>query len=412
MFVCMKKFTKTAVMQRSLCALFAAAIAFSVGCNKHNEPKALKDFDQVNLVANNDEHSAAHVDATLLNAWGLAFSTGGTAWVNSTGGHVSEVYDKDGNLIAARPAVNIPSPGGATGGAPTGIVFNSTATDFLLSNGKSAAFIFVGADGIISAWNGPAGNNAILIANNVATSSYTGLTLAMSGGANYLYAANFKSGKIDVWDKTWNPVTWMPFKDNHIPNGFAPFNIQVVGSWLYVTYAKIGPDGRDQPGYGNGFVDIFNTDGSLVKRFAERGTLNSPWGIAQAPASFFEDMDQNDHKGSGNSGSGNGGNDNSGPGNNNDNGNGGGSGNGIGNGSNDESIILIGNFGDGHINAFRQNGNFIGLLKTHGHPVWIDGLWSLVFPPATATAIDPNRLYFTAGPEKASGGLFGYLIKH
>jgi uncharacterized protein (TIGR03118 family) len=389
----MKKITKPAAygMQRGLCFLFMAAIAFSVGCNKNNEPKALKDFDQVNLVANNNQYSAAHIDPALINAWGLVFSSGGTAWVNSTGGHISAVYDKDGAFIAARPAVNIPSPGGATGGSPTGIVFNASTTDFILSNGKPAAFIFVGVDGILSGWNGPAGNNALLIKNNVATSSYTGLTLAMNGGANYLYAANFKTGKIDVWNSSFAPVS-MQFKDNHIPAGYAPFNIQVAGSWLYVTYAKVGADGRDQAGLGNGYVDIFNTDGSLVKRFAERGTLNSPWGVTLAAESFFvDDNDQGDDKN--NSGKGN-------------------SGNGISNkGDDDENVVLIGNFGDGHINAYRENGDFLGQVKSHGWPVTINGLWALTFPPVTATTIDPNRLYFTAGPNKGQDGLFGYLIK-
>lgn len=394
----MKKITKAAAYtaNRGLCFLTLAAIALSVGCNKHNVPKALKDFNQVNLVANKSGYNAAHIDPALINAWGLAFSSGGTAWVNSTGGHVSAVYDKDGAFIAARPAVNIPSPGGATGGSPTGIVFNST-TDFVLSNGKPAAFIFVGVDGILSGWNGPAGNNALVIKNNVATSSYTGLTLAMKGGANYLYAADFRQGKIDVWNKNFASVS-MPFKDNHIPSGYAPFNIQAVGSWLYVTYAKVGPDGRDQAGLGNGYVDIFNTDGSLVKRFAARGTLNSPWGIAQAASSFFvDDNDLGDDKNHNN------GQDNSGPGN---------SGNGSGISNNDnENIILVGNFGDGRINAYRENGDFIGQIKSHGWPVTISGLWALVFPPVTATTIDPNRLYFTAGPDRGEDGLFGYLIK-
>jgi uncharacterized protein (TIGR03118 family) len=391
----MKKITKRPAyaMHPGLSFLFMAVIAFSAGCNKNNEPKALKDFDQVNLVANNDEYSAAHIDPALLNAWGLAFSSGGTAWVNSTGGHISAVYDKEGAFVAARPAVNIPSPGGATGGSPTGIIFNSTATDFILSNGRSAAFIFVGVDGILSGWNGLAGNNALVIKNNVATSAYTGLTLAKNAGVNYLYAANFRTGKIDVWDKSFAPVS-LPFKDNHIPAGYAPFNIQVVGSWLYVTYAKVGPDGRDQPGNGNGYVTIFNTDGSLVKRFATRGALNAPWGVAQAPSSFFVDAD-NDQDDKNNSGHGNSGNSS-----------------GISNsGSGDENIILVGNFGDGRINAFRLNGDFLGQVKSHGHVISINGLWALSFPPATATAIDPNRLYFTAGPDKEQNGIFGYLIK-
>ncbi len=385
----------------------------------------MKDFSQVNLVANTDQYSAARVDPALLNAWGLAFSSTGTAWVNSTGGHLSAVYDKDGAFIAARPAVYIPSPAAHSGGSPTGIVFSASATDFLLANSKPARFIFVGVDGVLSAWN--AGDTAQLIKNNSAGSAYTGLALATSAGASYLYAADFRAGKIEVWNSYFAPVS-MPFKDSHLPAGFAPFNIQAIGTSLYVTYAKVGPDGRDQPGPGNGYVDIFNTNGSLVSRFAARGTLTSPWGIAQAPASFFNDdadnhdlgdnngVDNNNNhnnSGPGKNGEGNNGNsgsNNSGKGNGDGNDNNG-NGSGISNNSSDESILLVGNFGDGRINAYRQNGNFLGQLKSHGFPVTIYGLWSLVFPPVTATTIDPNRLYFTAGPNQEKDGLFGYLIK-
>jgi len=254
-----------------------------------------------------------------------------------------------------------------------------------------ARFIFVGVDGILSAWNG--GNNAQLIKNNSASAAYTGLALAAKGGSNYLYAANFRAGTIDVWDNTFTPVS-MRFKDEHIPSGYSPFNIQAIGNWLYVMYAKVGPDGRDQPGVGNGYVDVFNTDGSLADRFAARGTLNAPWGIVKAPASFLGvtgDMeDEHDNSGKGNEGKGKGGKDD---------------------GMADDSVLLVGNFGDGRINIFRQNGDFIDQLKSNGWRVTIDGLWALSFPPVTATTVDPNRLYFTAGPNDEKDGLFGYLIK-
>jgi uncharacterized protein (TIGR03118 family) len=239
-------------------------------------------------------------------------------------------------------------------------------------------------DGILSAWNGGAGNNAFLVKNNSATSAYTGLTLAANGGANYLYAANFRAKKIDVWDKTFAPVA-MTFKDPGIPSGYSPFNIQVVGSWLYVLYAKVGPDGKDQPGAGNGYVSIFTTAGNFVKRFASKGYLNAPWGIAMTPTGFFEDLDGDDSK-SGKSGHGN-------------------------SDDFDEPLLLVGNFGDGRINVYTQDGQFLGQLKSHGRTVVIDGLWALSFPPVTATAIDPNRLYFTAGPDDEQHGLFGYIIK-
>jgi len=368
------------------------ALVLSIGCRKINNinDKDLRDFSQVNLVANNSEYSAAHVDPTLQNAWGLAFSPGGIAWVNAQAAHISELYTGEGAIV--RPPVNIPSPTDTIGGSPTGIVFNSTK-GFKLPNGSNAAFIFVGDDGVLSAWNGPAGNNAFRIKNNWATSSYKGLALAASGGANYLYAADFKTGKIDVWDTTFAPVTWMPFKDPFLPGAYSPFNIQLVGSWLFVQYAKLGADGDEEVGVGNGFVDIFNTDGSFVKRFASRGKLNAPWGIVQAPGSFLDDHDMDDddsgkdHSSISNSKS-------------KDNGR-----------KPTDPVILVGNFGDGRINAYTLDGKFLGQLQSHKHTIVIDGLWALSFAPSTATAIDPNRLYFTAGPDKETDGLFGYLIK-
>ena len=364
--------------------LFAVFLVFSAGCKKNPNPTSVKDFEQINLVANNSEYNNPAIDTTLLNAWGLAFSPSGTAWVASQAGHVSTVYDKEGNTV--RPPVLIPSPGGPIGGNPTGVVFNGS-TDFVLANGQPAKFIFVGVDGILSGWNPQAGNSALIIKNNVATSSYTGLSLAVNAGANLLYAANFRSGKIDVWDKNFAKVA-MSFIDPDLPVGFSPFNIQMVGNVLYVAYAKVGPDGRDLAGVGNGFVSIFKTNGDFVKRFVSNGYLNSPWGIAAAPAGFFKDADL-----SLNSKSLDGGNEDQVSGYN-------------------QNTILIGNFGDGRINVYKENGQFIGQLKDHSHTIVIPGLWALTFPPASATSIDPNRLYFTAGPDNAEDGLFGYLIKH
>ncbi|HZE85898.1 MAG TPA: TIGR03118 family protein, partial [Puia sp.] len=285
---------KTLLQTQNLSLLLISSLIFSIGCRKGIEKEDLKDFQQVNLVANNNEYGAPHIDPSLRNAWGLAWSPGGIAWVNSEDGHVSELYDKDG--AALRPGVKIPSPADTIGGNPSGIVFNSTK-GFLLSNGKTASFIFVGTDGVLSAWNGTisvGGNRAVKISSNPATSSYTGLTLAANGGKNLLYAANFKAGRIDVWDTAWAAVS-LPFKDPGLPAGYSPFNIQSVGSWLFVTYAKVAADGTDQAGDGLGFVDIFNPDGSWVKRFASRGPLNDPWGVVEAPAHFYEDSDRDDH---------------------------------------------------------------------------------------------------------------------
>lgn len=334
-----------------------------------------KNFMQVNLVANNATYGASHVDPLLQNAWGLAFSPNGFAWISANGANVSDIYTGEGAMV--RPAVMIPSPSGPTGGTPSGVVFNGSSTDFLLpaANNQPARFIFVGEDGIISAWNGAAGNNAVVVKDNSATSEYKGLALAMNNGVNYLYATNFRTARIDVFDKNFNQVP-MAFTDPQIPAGFAPFNVSNIDNMLYVTYAKVGPTGDDVAGMGNGYVDIYTSGGSLVKRFVSSGQLNSPWGIAKAPATFFGDDTDGD-----------------------------------------QSIILIGNFGNGHINAYHSNGKFMGELAQHPSPrqprvpIVIDGLWAISFAPATATSIDPNRLYFTAGPNDEQDGLFGYIKK-
>jgi uncharacterized protein (TIGR03118 family) len=322
-------------------------------------------YVQTRLVANRDGYGANRVDPLLINAWGIAFSAGGTPWIGAQGGHVSTIYNAEG--LQQLAPVGIPSPGGPTGGNPTGVAFNPSNTDFLLSNGQAGRFLFVGVDGIISGWNPAGGNPALLIRNNSATSSYTGVALAMDGGAAFLYLANFRARTIDVLDRLFNPVTNKPFIDPNLPPGYSPFNIQLVGDKLYVAYAKIGPDGRDVPGVGNGFVNVFSTAGVLLKHFAEKGYLNAPWGIALAPASFFK-------------------------------------------GDPDQSAILIGNFGDGKINAYATDGKFLGQLLSDHKILEIDGLWAISFPPSTSP-IDPNRLYFAAGPNHEQDGLFGYIKK-
>jgi uncharacterized protein (TIGR03118 family) len=356
--------------------LLLTSLSLSVACRK-NDVKKLKNYEQVNLVDNNGAYGAPHQDAKQMNAWGLSWSPTGTAWVNSQSGHVSALYSGEG--VAPRAAVDIPSPVDTIGGNPTGTVFNGS-TAFLLPNGNPARFLFVGLDGILSGWNG--GNRALTIKNNSATSVYTGMAIGTSGGMNYIYASDFKSGKIDVWDGSFNSVA-MDFRDPWLPSGYSPFNIQNIGDWLYVLYAKVGPDGRDAKGVGNGVVSIFNMDGSFVKRFATKDLLNSPWGVAQAPAGFFEDNNDDDRS----------------------------MGSKTDKHYSDSTLILVGNFGDGKINAYSPHGDFIGQLKAHNHTIVIDGLWALSFAPVTATTIDPNRLYFTAGPNHEQDGLFGYLIK-
>ncbi len=195
---------------------------------------------------------------------------------------------------------------------------------------------------------------------------YKGLAIASIGSRNLLYAANFNAGTIDVFDGHFGPATVSgSFFDPGIPAGFAPFDIQTLQSLLFVTYAKQDEHKKDDvAGPGNGFVDVFTTEGDLVRRFASHSSLNSPWGLAIAPADFSEF-------------------------------------------SND---LLVGNFGDGRINAFDlQTGKFRGQLRQRNTPITIDGLWALGFGN-DANAGSSRTLFFTAGPDDEEHGLFGSIV--
>src|SRR6185369_537406 len=242
-------------------------------------------------------------------------------------------------------------------------------------NGHSgpAAFIFVSEDGTVSGWNPnvppPAPSAAAQVGTTVAGAIYKGVAIGNNGTENLLYAANFHAGTIDVFDTDFDAKTLSGhFTDPNLPKGYAPFNVQNIGGTLYVSYAKQDADKEDEvAGAGKGFVDRFDTNGHLLSRLFSGGVLNAPWGVAKAPSNF-------------------------------------------GRFSND---VLIGNFGDGRISAFKVDshgrGQFQGFLQgASGRPVEIDGLWALGFGNGT-TAGDANSLYFTAGPDDESHGLFGKL---
>jgi len=340
-----------------------------VSCHKDEENKNSStagsgtNFNRVNLVANSSQDSAARVDASLVNGWGIAFSPTGNPWISSEAAGVSVAYDASGNQ--AIPPVTIPSALANTGGHPTGTVFNSSATAFVLPGGGVAKFIFAGDDGVISGWS--SGTAAERVVNNSATASYTGITIANdSSGTPFLYAANFKQSTIDVFDSSFAAVS-MTFTDPNLPEGYSPFNIQNIGGMLYVTYAKLGSDGDEEKGAGLGFVDTYKPDGTFVGRFASQGDLNAPWGLAVAPSGFLD--------------------------------------------GNNSNVILIGNFGDGHINAYSSDAKFIGQLSSNGTPIAIDGLWGISFAPSSASTIPATRLFFAAGPNDEANGLFGYIDK-
>jgi len=328
-------------------------------------------FFQTNLVSD-IPGLAAHTDPNLVNPWGISSSPTSPFWISDNGTGVSTLYNGQGQPFpVASPLVVTVPPAGS---APTGQVFNNTSSSFNLAPPgqpvQLARFIFTTEDGTISAWN--SGTSAILkVDNSTSGAVYKGLAIGSDAitGDGHLYAANFNAGTIDVFDKDFKPVTLSGnFTDINIPSGYAPFNVQNLGGKLYVTYALRGPTGDDVAGPGHGFVDVFDLNGNLLQRLVSQGALNSPWGLALAPAGFGE----------------------------------------FGN------DLLVGNFGDGVINAFDvMTGNLLGQIRdAMGDSIAIEGLWGLQVGNG-GNGGDRNKLYFTAGipgpDEVEDHGLFGSL---
>ena len=331
---------------------------------------AAQQYRQTNLVSDIPQ-LAAFTDPNLANPWGLARSAGSPWWVADNVTGVSTLYNGSGQMfpIASPLVVTIPTRSGGSGlGTPTGIVFNGSS-DFEVAAGQPARFIFVTLDGTVSGWNPSADpTNAIRKVDNPSgLAVYTGAAIASSGGASYLYAANFHAGTVDVFDTHFNQVT-LPagaFTDSDIPADFAPFNVQTVDGNVFVAFAKQDEDKEDEVvGAGFGYVDAFDPAGHLVMRLKSGHWMNAPWAVVLAPADFG--MFSND--------------------------------------------ILVGNLGSGRIAAFDQkHGNFHGFLRgSHGLPIAIEGLWGLGFGNG-GTAGPTNTLFFAAGIDDEQHGLFGTL---
>jgi uncharacterized protein (TIGR03118 family) len=334
----MKNFVEAAV----LCVAMACSLSAANNYLVHN---LVSDLPNI----------ADHVDSNFVNPWGNAFSPTSPFWIGNNGTGTSTLYNSSG---AALPLiVSIPSPTGPSGGKVTGVMFNGTQS-FLL-NGKPAVFMFCTEDGTIAGWNG--GTQAALLINNSASAAvYKGCAIGGTSSTTLLYAADFRHGKIAVWDGNLNPVQFLnAFIDPAVPPGFAPFNIVSLNGSLYVTYAKQDDQKMyDVSGAGNGYVAIFNMAGGLQTNLIDQGLLNSPWGMAIAPSTFGDFA----HK------------------------------------------LLVGNFRDGTINAFDPNtGAFAGTLNdTTGKPIAIPGIWSLQFGNGGSGG-DPATLYFTAGIAGGTG---------
>jgi uncharacterized protein (TIGR03118 family) len=312
--------------------------------------------------------AADHVDRNLVNGWGLVASPTSPWWVANNGTDTSTLYDGAGTPLPL--IVKVP-------GAPTGTVFNG-GTGFVVSNGTAsgpARFLFAAEDGTISGWNPgvPASNppvastQAFVVADH-AKAIYKGLAIATWNGADYLYAADFHGGRIDVFDSSFGRKHWKhAFVDPKLPDHYAPFGIQNLNGTIFVTYARQDRAREDEiAGTGKGFVSAFDPRGHFLGRVASRGALNAPWGLAWAPAGF-------------------------------------------GRFSGD---LLVGNFGNGRINGYRWHDGkwkFDGTVRTADHKaIVIDGLWGISFGHGADSASGPlTTLYYAAGPDDETHGAFG-----
>ena len=323
-------------------------------------------YQQTNLVSD-VPGMATFTDASLVNPWGLSRSATSPWWASDNGTGLSTLYNgtgvKQGLVVTIPPAAGMDGPS-----TPTGTVFSGTS-DFQVGTNQPARFLFVTEEGTLSGWN-PAANPTTAITKvdwSAQGAIYKGLAIGQIGTANYLYAANFHSGKVDVFDKNFAPVNLgaNAFRDPHLPCGYAPFNVQAIGDKIYVAYAKQDADKMDEvQGRGRGFVNAYTTSGVLSMRLKWGPWFNAPWGVALAPADFgkFSNM------------------------------------------------LLVGQFGSGKIVVFDPaTGKFRGVLRgSNHHSIKIDGLWALSFGNG-ASAGPANSLYFTAGIGDEAHGLFGTL---
>src|SRR5580698_2861101 len=304
---------------------------------------------QTNLVSNT-AGIANTTDPQLLNPWGISFIPGQDFWIANNKSGTSTLYDENGNkdtaLVVTIPAAANNPNGNCSPGCPTGNVANSNATYF-----GGGQFIFDTQDGLIADWNGVSNTAIVAFDNSASGAAYTGL--AMLNGINLL-AANFNSGKIEVYDINFKPTSLSgSFTDPKLPAGYAPFGIHVIGNQIYVAYAMQNAAKRNaQAGVGVGQVDIFDMNGNFVSTFvASGGQLNAPWGVVATPSTF----------------------------------------------GTFPNAILVGNFGDGTINAFSTTGSFLGKLTDSSNKVLVNpGLWDMVFGGGGPSG-DPNTLYITAG---------------
>lgn len=309
---------------------------------------AAAQYKITNLVSD-QAGKAKHQDTNLKNAWGMSFASGGPIWISDNGTGLSTFYTGKGVLVGT---VTIPGAGSKQG-TPTGQVYNSTQ-DFVVK-GWAATFLFDGLDGTISGWSSFLGKTAaIAVDNSGSGASYTGLAIGQNNGANFLYAANFAANKVEIYDGKFNFVS--SFTDTKL-SGYSVYNVQNLNGKLYVAFVDST--------FSKGAVDIFDTAGNFIKTLTKDSHLKAPWGLAIAPKNF-------------------------GPA---------------------SKAVLVGNLGDGTINAFNaKTGKFMSqLTDTSKKVISINGLWGLAFGQGGGQNGKSNQLFFTAGPNNYADGLFGVI---
>ena len=330
---------------------------------------------------------ATFQDQVLQNSWGVAFSPAGSPfWIADNATGCSTLYGGDGVKVALQ--VSIPLPGNVVpttscktvdpnnppmNAAPTGIIWNPSSAFVVPGTTSQAAFIFATEDGALSAWAGgltPNPNNAVIAVDNSANGAvYKGLAYGVNIHGFFLFATNFNAGTVDVFGPNGSDGLFTPattdggFIDPDLPAGYAPFGIETIDGNLFVTYAQQNAAKHDDvAGPGHGFVDVFDTNGNLLRRFASRGPLNSPWGVTRASFAFGQFSGD----------------------------------------------ILVGNFGNGKINVFDSRGRFLDEVdRPNGKPLVIDGLWKLTLGGGRTSS--PDTLCFSAGPNGEKDGLFGTI---
>jgi len=344
--------------------LAAAVIVVVVGASAASPAFASSGYQEINLTSN-VPGAAHHTDPNLINGWGMAFFPGSPFWLSDEATGLSTLYDGHGepqSLVVSIPAASEQPP--RTPGTPTGLVANATSAFVVSENGASGQglFLFATLDGTISGWNPNVDlNHAVLAVDNFKSHAlYTGLAIAKTRHGPRLYAADAANDRVDVFDGKFRKM--FGFTDPTVPQGLSVYAVHLAQGFLFVTFAS-------PVGNAGGVVDVFDFNGRLVRRFAANGSggpLESPWGIAFSGAHFGQFSNS----------------------------------------------ILIGNEGDGRINAFNpKTGALLGQLKdAQGNTFAIPGLWSIEFGAGGGANGNANELFFDAGPNGYGDGLFGKFI--